>query len=157
MNKTSVLFVCLGNICRSPAAEVIFRDLVSSRGLKDRFFIDSAGTSGFHDGEKADTRMISALKKRDYSQTSISRKFIKNDFNKFDYIIVMDESNYQNVLKLSSDPDRSKVLKMTDFKSPKNDRYDHVPDPYFGGDDGFYEVIDLLEDCCANFLKSINS
>ena len=154
---TRVLFVCLGNICRSPAAESVFLDMVAKRGMEEKFEVDSAGTSGYHAGERADARMIEQAVKRGLDVPSVSRQFTKSDFKKFDKIIVMDDSNYQNVLKLDPSGEySSKVAKLTDFASEKYQNFNHVPDPYFGGDEGFELVLDLLQDCCAELLESFN-
>ncbi len=155
MQPIRVLFVCLGNICRSPAAEAIFKKIVESRNLSEKFIIDSAGTSGYHDGEMADARMRTTALKHDYEIMSISRKFTSDDFKKFDYIIAMDQSNKSNMLKISSNPkDQEKIYLMTDFKS--RFELEEVPDPYFGGEAGFELVIRLLEDCCEGLLMHIN-
>lgn len=154
---TKVLFVCLGNICRSPAAEAVFLEMIKQRGLEDQFEVDSAGTSAYHAGENADSRMIEQAKKRGIHVPSISRQFIKEDFNRFDHIIVMDDSNYQNVMKLDPKGEfSSKVSKMTDFTGDKFSGFNYIPDPYFGGQDGFDMVLDLLDDCCSNFLDKIS-
>lgn len=151
---TKVLFVCLGNICRSPAAEAVFKHLIEKRGLENNFIIDSAGTSAHHTGEKADERIRIEAKKKDIEVTSISRQFNFNDFSKFDYIIVMDNSNYKNVLKLDKNQNfHSHVLKMTDFASGKYQSFDEVPDPYYGGLEGFQLILDLLENTCEGFLS----
>lgn len=153
---TKVLFVCLGNICRSPAADAVFAKLVREKGLEDRFEIDSAGTSAYHAGEKADPRMRAEGESRGIPVPSISRQFLKEDFARFDEIIVMDDSNYQNVMKLGpTDTEAQKVSKLTDYASEKYSHFDHVPDPYFGGDDGFSDVFDLIEDCCKTFLDAV--
>lgn len=151
-----ILFVCLGNICRSPAAEAVMSDMCEKQGIN--WTIDSAGTSSHHSGELADSRMIFHAKKRNIHITSVSRQFKKNDFDKFDYIIVMDDNNYKNVIAL--DPLGKylhKVSKMTDYCSEKFKTYDHIPDPYFGGEAGFELVLDLLQDSCSNFLSHIHS
>lgn len=156
MSKINVLFVCLGNICRSPSAEAVFKDLLCKNNLENQFYVDSAGTSGFHAGEKADPRMRETAKKRGFEITSISRQFNSDDFNKFDFIIGMDESNIANMSRLSeSQDDANKLFKMTDFAS--NKEYDHVPDPYYGGPQGFDLVMDLLDDCCKGLLKHIQN
>lgn len=147
-----VLFICLGNICRSPAAEGIFQALVEKRGLSDMFKIDSAGTSGYHDGDLPDTRMRAAGKTRNYAFDSISRKLVVEDFDQFDYLIVMDQDNHRNTLTLTRGPaDQQKVFPMIDFIYTI-DEIDGIPDPYFGGAEGFEHVLNLLEEGCENLL-----
>ena len=157
MNKNKVLFVCLGNICRSPAAEGIFLKIVQMNNQNDLFYVDSAGTSGHHDGELPDSRMRQAAKRRNIDLNSLSRKFITEDFNRFDYIIVMDESNYQDVTKLDKNNEFDhKIYQMSDFADGKFKHFKKVPDPYFGGEEGFELVLDLLENTCHNFFNDIN-
>ena len=155
MEKKKILFVCLGNICRSPSAEAVFNGIIKKNGLADRFEVDSAGTSGWHAGEQADRRMQSHAIKRGYNLTSISRKFNPNDdFDHFDMIIGMDDSNIENLKRMARNGnDLKKIFKMTDFSSVFN--YDEVPDPYYGGADGFELVLDLLEDSCRGLVEKI--
>lgn len=147
-----VLFVCLGNICRSPAAEGILQKLVNDAGLSDQIQIDSAGTSAYHEGAPADGRMITFAKKRGYDLLSRSRPFRDpEDFRKFDYILPMDQSNLQDLHDLDSQEEyRSKIIPMTEFC--RIHQVNLVPDPYYKGDDGFNEVLDILEDACNEFL-----
>ena len=147
-----ILFVCLGNICRSPAAEGIFSKKAHEAGLT--VTADSAGTSAWHAGEKADRRMHQTAKNRGYELTSISRPVVSSDFDEFDYLIAMDDNNYDDLRqKAGTTAQMNKVLRMRDFFSDK--RYDHVPDPYYGGTQGFEMVIDLLEDASDNLIKFI--
>lgn len=147
----SVLFVCLGNICRSPAAEGVFLDLLNKKSLREKFHIDSAGTSAHHIGERADQRMRSHAAKRSIELPSISRKLVAEDFDKFSYIVVMDESNYRNTIRLAqSEDDKHKVLKMADF-TPSYSQGE-IPDPYYGGASGFELVLDMLEEGCEKLL-----
>ena len=149
-----VLFVCLGNICRSPAAEGVFIDLVKKKSLMGKFDIDSAGTSGHHQGERADARMLEHVKRRGIDLPSLSRKLLTSDFRKFDYIIVMDDSNYENSLLLTDQPEeQNKLLKMADFTPSFSER--EVPDPYYGGAAGFEKVLDMVEEGSMNLLKKI--
>lgn len=153
-SKVNVLFVCLGNICRSPAAEGIFKKLVEQNGLENVIHIDSAGTSGWHEGDLPDERMRLHGEQRGYNFNSRARKFIAQDFKRFDYIIVMDDENYKNATRLASDnSDLERLHRMTDFSN----KYDHsfIPDPYYGGPEGFELVMDLLEDACENLLEEI--
>lgn len=150
-----VLFVCLGNICRSPAAEGVFLHMLREKGLEKDFVVDSAGTSGHHQGEKADPRMIQHAAARGISLPSVSRQFLASDFDKFDWIIVMDDSNYKNCLRLAStEAHKEKLLKMADFTPNYTDG--EIPDPYFGGAKGFETVLDMVEEGCANLLKKFN-
>ena len=147
----NILFVCLGNICRSPSAEGIFKTIVNNSDLKNDVYIDSAGTSAYHVGEKADKRMRGFAEKRGYNLTSLSRKLNQNDFSKFDYIVAMDGSNYRDILNMDKlGKYKTKVKMMTDFSSVFFG--EDVPDPYYGGDDGFNRVIDILEESCKGLL-----
>lgn len=144
----------MGNICRSPSAEAVFAGLVKNKGLEKYFKIDSAGTLAYHEGEPADKRMKQHAKKRGYKLTSIARRFIPHsDFEYFDYIIGMDDENI-NYLKsfARNENDLIKIHKMTDFR--KVWAYDEIPDPYYGGEEGFELVLDLLEDACEGLLEN---
>ncbi|CAL5014095.1 unnamed protein product [Urochloa decumbens] len=158
----AVLFVCLGNICRSPAAEAVFRNLVSKRGLDSKFLIDSAGTIGYHEGNKADSRMISASKKRGIEVTSRSRPIKPSDFRDFDLILAMDRQNYEDILNSFErwrhkeplpDSAPNKVKLMCSYCNRHTES--EVPDPYYGGPQGFEKVLDLLDDACESLLDSI--
>ena len=156
MKKKSVLFVCLGNICRSPAAEAIFLDLINKKGLNDSFIVDSAGTGSWHIGKKADTRMIIAAQKRGVEILSRARQINAIDFKKFNYIVAMDDSNFENIIDLKSRQslsDFTSINKIQNFRSIFEET--EVPDPYFGGDEGFDHVLNILEDSVSGFLKTI--
>lgn len=155
MEKKKILFVCMGNICRSPSAEAVFKGLVKKEGLEDQFEIDSAGTGGWHVGEPADKRMQKHAKERNYSLDSISRQFDpETDFDRFDMIIGMDDENVTTLKEWArNEDDRGKIYKMTDFS--KVWQYDEVPDPYYGGEEGFELVLDLLEDSCEGLLEKV--
>jgi len=156
MDKTAVLFVCLGNICRSPAAEAIFQNLIEDKGIGNQFIVDSAGTGSWHVGKKADSRMRFAAKQRNINITSNARQIREDDFRTFNYILVMDNSNFKNVINLKNrikGSEVAKILKMQDFSSNFNEK--EVPDPYFGGDAGFDYVLDILEDSVSCFLENI--
>lgn len=151
-----ILFVCLGNICRSPLAEGIFKKIIVENKLENKFSVDSAGTSDYHIGEDPDPRTFETARKYDISLESKGRQFNTEDFDKFDYIIVMDESNYEDVIALSrDDEDRNKVRFMRDFDPEMKEI--NVPDPYFGEKDGFREVYEILERSCKKFLKSLKN
>ena len=156
MDNISVLFVCLGNICRSPAAEAIFQNLINVKGMGNKFFVDSAGTGSWHVGKKADSRMRFAAKQRNINITSNARQIREDDFSKFNYIVVMDNSNFNNVLDLKNQvkgADFAKIVRIQDFASIFSEK--EVPDPYFGGDAGFDHVLDILEDSVNCFLENI--
>jgi protein-tyrosine phosphatase len=155
MHMKRVLFVCWGNICRSPSAEAVFKGLVQKAGIEKGFEIDSAGTIAAHSGERADARMRQHALRRGYSLDSISRKVKPDfDFEHFDYIIAMDDKNYHDlVLMAKNDEQVRKISKMTDYSDKYN--YNEVPDPYYGGAQGFELVLDLLEDACKGLLKQI--
>lgn len=146
----SVLFVCMGNICRSPAAEGIFRQMVADAGLEDRIEIDSAGTHSYHVGRPADERMRQAAASRGYQLDSIARRLVVEDFERFDLIITMDEDNYDQAMALKPGQG-AQVVAMVDYCEILD--ADEVPDPYYGGEAGFHTVIDILEDGCFNLLK----
>lgn len=154
MKEYKVLFVCLGNICRSPAAEGIFNALVKKEGLSNQIKIDSAGTSGYHCGDLPDSRMRQCGNKRGYKFDTLSRKFTGQDYNDFDIIIAMDDRNYHDILRLSPDLEsRERVYRMTEFS--QRFTHDHIPDPYYSGTDGFELVLDLLEDACEGLLDKL--
>ncbi len=154
MPDKKLLFVCLGNICRSPAAENIMNYLVAEKNMTGRIWCDSAGTSSYHVGSAPDRRMVEAARKRLMQFTGKSRQLEKADLEKFDLILAMDRENYRDIMAL--DPQgkyREKVRMMCDFC--RHHQTKEVPDPYYGGADGFDRVIDLLLDACAGLLEDI--
>jgi protein-tyrosine phosphatase len=157
---TRILFVCLGNICRSPAAEGVMRRLVSGAGLDGTIECDSAGTYGGHAGELPDARMRRAAAARGYDLTHRARQIRLDDFDRFDKIVVMDDSNYERVHRLAPSLEAAaKIDRMTGFRrrgpgAPHPDAT-HVPDPYYEGAEGFERVLDLLEDCCSGLLEHL--
>ncbi|PZD73613.1 Low molecular weight protein-tyrosine-phosphatase YfkJ [Acaryochloris thomasi RCC1774] len=146
-----LLFVCLGNICRSPSAEGIMNHLIAEAGLSQEIICDSAGTSGFHIGEPADRRMSAAAQQQGFTLTSRSRKFEVSDFEEFDLILAMDQDNYDAMLALDRTGRYHHKLKMICEFCQNHSDHD-VPDPYYGGPSGFTYVIDLLADACAGLL-----
>ena len=148
----SVLFVCMGNICRSPAAEGIFRKLVSDAGREAEFEIDSAGTGNYHVGDAADARMRSAAKERGYALDSIARQIEVSDFRRFDWIFTMDDLNFRHVVA-KGPGSGARIVPICEYCDLPG--VTEVPDPYFGGAAGFHEVIDILENACANLLRSL--
>ena len=155
IDKTRILFVCLGNICRSPAANGVMEQMVAKQGLQDKFLIDSAGTYGGHAGELPDPRMRVAASRRGYNLTHRSRKFREQDYHDFDMIVVMDDSNYENVARLA--PERKyldKVYRFVEFSKNHPD-WSYVPDPYYEGHEGFELVLDILEDGCAELINRL--
>lgn len=150
-----ILFVCLGNICRSAAANGVMERIVEREGLGESIEVDSAGTYGGHRGELPDARMRAAAKVRGYNLTHRSRKIEEEDFYRFDYIIVMDDMNYESVSRLA--PERKyldKVYRFVEFCT-KHPQWSYVPDPYYEGREGFELVLDLLEDGCEGVVERV--
>ncbi|MEL7358615.1 MAG: low molecular weight protein-tyrosine-phosphatase [Cyanobacteria bacterium J06555_13] len=153
---TRLLFVCLGNICRSPSAENIMNHLIKDRQMAENVVCDSAGTSSYHIGSAPDRRMNTAAQKRGITLVGSARQFIPDDFEAFDLILAMDRSNYSNILKLDpSGQYAHKVKLMCAYAQEHAD--EEVPDPYYGGDAGFDYVIDLLNDACSHLLEEIEA
>ncbi len=151
-----ILFVCLGNICRSPAAEGVFKQKVKDRDLEELFVVDSAGTGGWHVGNLADPRMRETALSRGIELTSRSRKIEENDLYEFDHILVMDNDNLEAVKSLIKDhknPINSKIKRILSYS--KNPQLEEVPDPYYGGQNGFDEVLDLLDDAIDGLIDSL--
>jgi protein-tyrosine phosphatase len=150
-----LLFVCLGNICRSPAAENIMNHLIEQADYSKQIVCDSAGTSSYHIGSPPDRRMsAAAAKKLQIKLKGQARQFRKSDFQEFDLILAMDRDNYDNILSVdSTGVYHDKVRLMCDFCSKYTLK--EVPDPYYGGPEGFNQVIDLLVDACDGLLKHI--
>lgn len=154
MIMKKILFVCLGNICRSPVAEGIMKKYIHQESLSAKFQIDSAGLLDYHEGENYDPRMITHALKRGYSLEGKSRPFSSEDFRKFDLIIAMDNEIFKTLNSLDKRNEFwGKIFKMTDFSSHKD--YDEVPDPYYCGTDGFELVLNILEDSCKGLLKKL--
>ena len=151
-----ILFVCLGNICRSPAAEGVFNQKIKERNLEKLFVVDSAGTGGWHVGNLADPRMRETALSRGIELTSRSRKIEESDLYEFDHILVMDNDNLDAVKSLIRDHKNlinSKIKLILSFS--KKSQLDEVPDPYYGGQNGFEKVLDLLDDAIVKLIDSL--
>jgi protein-tyrosine phosphatase len=151
-----ILFVCLGNICRSPAAEGVFKQKIKDRDLENLFIVDSAGTGGWHVGNLADPRMRETALSRGIELTSRSRKIEENDLYEFDHILVMDQDNLAAVkllIKDSTYPVKSKIKLILTYS--KYSQLSEVPDPYYGGQNGFDKVLDLLDDAIDGLIDSL--
>ena len=157
MSKVSVLFVCLGNICRSPTAEGVFQSIIEENGFKDLVDVDSAGTSGYHIGEPPDSRSQKAASRRGYDLSQQrSRKVEADDFDRFHYILAMDDENYRNLLSLKQRCGGGATIeKLLNFAD--GSQYEDVPDPYYSGHDGFELVLDLVEQGCDGLLCKIKA
>lgn len=154
MEKYRVLFVCLGNICRSPAAQGIFESVVAARGASDRFEADSAGIYSGHQGQLPDRRMRSAAAERGYDLVHRARPVSSMDFLDFDLIIAMDDQNYEDLMHLAPSVEAThKIKRMASYLTTHSISY--IPDPYYMGRDGFELVLDLLEEACTNLYLSI--
>lgn len=153
--KKKILFVCLGNICRSPAAQGIMQKNIDVKGLTDIFELDSAGLYGGHAGELPDFRIRQHARRRGYNLDHRSRPVKESDFENFDLIVAMDDSNFSRLKSLAPTPeDEKKVVRMIDYVKGFP-QYHSVPDPYYEGAEGFEIVLDLLEDGCHNLLLSL--
>jgi protein-tyrosine phosphatase len=151
-----ILFVCTGNICRSPLAEAIFAHYVREQGLEDRFHVDSAGLDGWHAGQSADPRTCRIGSKYGVSVPSIARQFDVRDFERFDLILAMDQGHFQVLRGRAPDKHRAKVHLMRDYDAPENHGRD-VEDPYYGGAEGFEAMFQVLSVSCHNLLDSLKA
>ena len=153
--SVAVCFVCLGNICRSPTAEGIFKKLVRDAGLEDRIAIESRGTGDWHTGEPADARARAAAKRRGVTLDGVACRFERPDFARFDYILSMDPRVLDTLLRLArTDDERDRVYNFRTF-DPDSPPDAPVPDPYYGGADGFDEVFDICEAGCRGLLAEV--
>jgi len=151
-----VLFVCLGNICRSPTAEGVFRKVVERADLLNRIEIDSAGTHAYHVGEPPDRRAQAAARRRGVELGNLrGRQAKRTDIEQFDYILAMDEENYQNLLAICPTGMETKIRLFLEFASSRTER--DVPDPYFGGDQGFERVLDMIEEASEGLLAHLRT
>ncbi len=150
---SKVLFVCLGNICRSPLAKGLAIKIAEEKGLHERLYFDSCGTSHYHIGGQPDARTVENAKKNGLILNNIARQFGKKDFREFDFILVMDKDNMTNIKKLDqSNEFVEKLFLMRDFDFIEAGG--DVPDPYFGGEEGFQEVYEILERSITNFIET---
>ena len=154
----AIVFVCTGNICRSPTAEAVFRHKVHAAGLDGAVRIDSAGTTAFHVGEPPDPRAADAAQRRGYSlDGQLARRVHPDDFDRFDLLVAMDRGHHKALLRMAPDDDaRARVVMMSDFSRRPNALAD-VPDPYYGGGDGFERVLDMLEDAAEGLLDHVRA
>jgi protein-tyrosine phosphatase len=156
MNSIAVCFVCLGNICRSPSAEAVMRDLVERAKLSDRIVIDSAGTGDWHIGDPPDERAQRAAKKRSYDLSALRGRQVEvDDFARFDLLIAMDDANFAALTTLCPPEHRDKIRLLMEFATRDDSRV--VVDPYFGGEEGFETVLDQCEDACEGLLKALRA
>jgi protein-tyrosine phosphatase len=158
-DRIGVLFVCLGNICRSPLAEGVFLHKADHRGAAQRFEVDSAGLGGWHVGEAPDPRALAVARRHGVRLVSRARQVARADFLRFDHLICMDHSNRNGLLKIGAPPDKVRLLLEVGSASrgrghgPR--RGSDVPDPYYGGDDGFEEVFGLIDSACEALLDEL--
>ena len=154
MTTTRVLFVCMGNICRSPTAEAVFRHYVESADMSADIFIDSAGTHDYHIGDKPDARAQHAARQRGYDMSEMrGRQVGEDDFRNFDYVLAMDSANLAILQQIVPPNSNTKARLLLEFSRHHRER--DVPDPYYGGADGFERVLDMVEDAAQGLLEEI--
>lgn len=154
--ERSVLLVCMGNICRSPTAEGVLREKLDAAGLKDQVRLDSAGTHDYHVGKAPDRRAQAAAQNRGYDLSSLrARQVSARDFSEFDLILAMDQDNYQSLMQACPDSHRHKVRLFLSFSSQYANQ--EVPDPYYGGSQGFDQVLDMVEDAAEGLIASLRN
>ncbi len=152
--RVSVLFICMGNICRSPTAQGVFRAMVEREGLADRIHTDSAGTIAYHVGEPPDRRARETAEKRGIDLNDLrARKVLAEDFERFDYLLAMDRDNYQNLMEICPPGFEDRLHLFMDFAPQRAEK--EVPDPYYGGVAGFDRVFDMVEDASRGLLEHI--
>jgi protein-tyrosine phosphatase len=154
MNKVSVVFVCMGNICRSPTAEAVFRHYVESAGLAEHILIDSAGTHDYHIGDKPDARAQRAAQQRGYDMSTLrGRQVGEEDFRSFDYVLAMDSANLAILQRITPPGSETRARLFLEYARHHTER--EVPDPYYGGAEGFERVLDMVEDAAQGLLEEI--
>lgn len=154
---TKVCFVCLGNIVRSPLAENIFRQLVDKAGLRGKYEVDSAGISAWHVGEKPDSRMRRVAASHGFEYSGRARQFQPEDFDRFDLVVAMDTSNRKNLIDLIEKPEHQEKIQQMRAFDPQGGADMAVPDPYYGGIDGFEEVYQIVERSCRGLLETLEN
>jgi protein-tyrosine phosphatase len=159
IKKTNVLFVCLGNICRSPTAHGVFQTLVNRENLDQQIMVDSAGTGDWHLGHAPDKRTSAVASDRGYDLSELRARLVKpSDFDDFGYIVAMDHENMRNLRAMEPEGFKGKLCLLLDHSiSPDFAQYEEVPDPYYGGGDGFGLVLDLVEDACVGLLAHLRA
>lgn len=157
MSKISVLFVCLGNICRSPTAHAVFQSMVDGQCLSDKIFVDSCGTGDWHIGRAPDPRSQQHALDRGYQMDNLRARLINNsDFDQFDYVLAMDNQNLADIKAMDCQSFTGEMGLFLDFcRNSEHFKYSEVPDPYYGGDQGFSLVLDLIEDASTQLLRQI--
>lgn len=154
--EINLLMVCLGNICRSPTAHAVMQHKLNAAGLAATVAVDSAGTAAYHIGKAPDPRSIEAAARRGYDLRELrARQVSSSDFRHFDYLLAMDHSNHGNLLRLSGPDGQSQVHLLLDFAADAGLR--EVPDPYYGGEQGFEQVLDLVEQACDGLLAHLQA
>jgi protein-tyrosine phosphatase len=154
MKKVRVLFVCLGNICRSPLAEAIFNHKIQQNGLAVHFEVDSCGTGNYHIGEQPDPRTVASARKHGVAIDHCCRQLTPSDLEYFDFVLAMDRSNLNNIMRLpNSETFSSKIMLMRDFDP--HEKGAEVPDPYFGGEEGFQQVFNILDRTLDHFISHV--
>lgn len=153
MEPVRVCFVCLGNICRSPTAEGVFVHLVQQAGLADAFAIDSAGTAAYHEGERPDRRSLATARARGVELPGRARQFRREDFARFDHVLAMDRDNLRELQRLAPDDEARAKLALLRRFDPQAPPDAEVPDPYYGGPDGFDRVFEICMAACRGFLE----
>ncbi|MDZ7658683.1 low molecular weight protein-tyrosine-phosphatase [Fodinibius sp.] len=154
-NHYKICFVCLGNICRSPTAQGIFQHLINERGLENYFEVDSAGTSAYHVGESANSKSQRTAQKHGITLHSKARQFEASDLDYYDLILAMDNENLENVRKMANGNHENKIGRMRDFDPKPGDG--EVPDPYYGGPEGFENVFQIVKRSCENLLDELET
>ena len=156
MKKISVLFVCMGNICRSPTGHGVFEQLVKEQGLSERIIVDSAGTHAYHVGEQPDSRSQSTAMKHGYDLSYQRARRVQGwDFEEFDYILAMDAANLASLKQVAQEHELEKVHLLMSFAPNRPET--EVPDPYYGGDQGFENVFQMVKEACENLLDHIKA